>query len=156
MVRLFFDGGSSSVVGCRASSREGRSSSIVTTISITGFGLGEVPLAGLPRSGTLRTRGSHAVSCMKLGFLERRQDMRITVCWTVRYGGRQVLTAMKALMVKSSVKEEIFWSWLLSCARRDIISSSAELRMARVLTAGVTLSIRKGGGKDTVKIMAHQ
>ena len=45
---------------------------------------------------------------------------------------------MKFLMVKSSVNEEdTFWSWPLSCARRDIISSSAELRMARVLTVVV-------------------
>ena len=77
IVRLFFDGGSSSVVGCRASSREGRSSSIVTTVSISGFELGKDALAGLPRSGTLRTRGSRAVSCIKLGFLGRRKDVKI-------------------------------------------------------------------------------
>jgi hypothetical protein len=44
------------------------------------------------------------------------------------------LTEMKFRMVKSSVREDTFWSWPLSCARRDIISSSAELRMASVLT----------------------
>jgi hypothetical protein len=44
------------------------------------------------------------------------------------------LTEIKFLMVKSSVREDTFWSWPLSCARRDIISSSAESRMASVLT----------------------
>jgi hypothetical protein len=43
-------------------------------------------------------------------------------------------TEMKCLMVKSSVREDTFWSWPLSCARRDIISSSDEFRMASVLT----------------------
>ncbi len=65
---------------------------------------------------------------------------RFPVMWMGTRVGRDgkdgKLTVMKFLMVKSSVKEEeTFWSWLLSWARRDIISSSAELRMARVLTA---------------------
>ncbi len=49
-------------------------------------------------------------------------------------GGGKSPTEMKFLMVKSSVKEDTFWSWPLSWARRDIISSSAEFRMASVLT----------------------
>ena len=49
--------------------------------------------------------------------------------------GEGALTEMKFLMVKSSVRDDdTFWSWPLSCARRDIISSSAEFRMASVLT----------------------
>ena len=71
-------------------------------------------------------------------------------CWREgrkEAGGRP--TEMKFLMVKSSVRvDDTFWSWPLSCARRDIISSSAEFRMARVLTVcedGVR--VREGEGQ---------
>jgi hypothetical protein len=60
--------------------------------------------------------------------------MRFLFVVVVVVGREGSLTEMKFLMVKSSVSEDTFWSWPLSCARRDIISSSAEFRMASVLT----------------------
>jgi hypothetical protein len=68
--------------------------------------------------------------------------MRYSLCWTQKHRGGG-LTEMKFLMVKSSVREATFSSWPLSCARRDIISSSAESRMASVLTVG---AVRIGKG----------
>jgi hypothetical protein len=71
IVRLFFGGDCSPAVGFGGSG-EGRSPS-TTTIrsSVEVFSplhaLSSAP-ANPPRSGTLRIRGSYAVSCMKLGF----------------------------------------------------------------------------------------
>jgi hypothetical protein len=62
----------------------------------------------------------------------RKYEIPVVVAVRRKPGGS--LTEMKFRMVKSSVREDTFWSWPLSCARRDIISSSAESRMASVLT----------------------
>lgn len=116
-------------------SREDCWSSTATIASDAGSGSWDVPSADSdpPRSGILSINGSYAFSCMKLGFLWGGERDEIP-CSSLE--GKSP-TEMKFLMVKSSVREDTFWSWPLSCARRDIISSSAESRMASVLTVCV-------------------
>ena len=49
------------------------------------------------------------------------------------------------------MEDDTFWSWLLSCARRDIISSSAEPLMASVLTVHMERLCENRRVSQTVK-----
>jgi hypothetical protein len=78
MVRIFFNGGASSVVVVPCVSN---SSSTTAKIASDAGSAGswDVPSADPPRSGILSITGSYAFSCIKLGFLlsERKYEIPI-------------------------------------------------------------------------------